>query len=253
MRRREFIAGLGSAAAWPAVAWAQQPTMPVIGCLSLEYQNVTAPFLQGLKDAGYVEGQNVAVEYRFAEERPDRLPALAADLVRRRVAVIVAAGGVAALVAKVATTTIPIVFATGADPVAMGLVVSLSRPGANLTGIVSLGFEVSPKRLQLLRELIPNAFAFGVLVDPAIANTPSVLADLQEVARTLGLQIVVASARTDSDLETAFASFSQQHVGGVLVGPRVFYNLRIASLAARHALPAIMSFREFVLAGGLMS
>ena len=198
----------------------------------------------------------MAIEYRWAENQYDRLPALAADLVRRRVAVIVAAGTAAALAAKAATTTIPIVFATGGDPVALGLVASLNRPGANVTGSASLAAELAPKQLQLLRELIPNAAVFGVLADPAFPATQSIIADLQAAARTLGLQLVVVNARTDSDLETAFATFSQQRVGAVLVGDSTFYNRRteqLAALAARHALPAIFPYREFALAGGLMS
>ena len=163
-------------------------------------------FLQGLKEAGYVEGQNVAIEYRWAENQLDRLPALAADLVRRRVAVIVTAGSTdAALAAKVATMTIPIVFATGGDPVSLGLVASLNRPGANVTGIANLGGELAPKQLQLLRELIPNAAVFGVLADPAFPPTPSIIANLQAAARTLGLQLIVVNAGTDGDLEPAFA------------------------------------------------
>jgi putative tryptophan/tyrosine transport system substrate-binding protein len=220
MRRRQFIAGLGSAAAWPLVARAQQSAMPVIGWLNTQSANDenTVPFLQGLKETGYVVGQNVAIEYRWAENQPDRLPALAADLVRRRVAVIVCSGTPAALAAKAATTTIPIVFSTGGDPIALGLVASLNRPGANVTGIANLVGELAPKRLQLLRELLPNAALFGVLADPAFPVTQSAIADLQAAARTLGLQLVVANGRTDSDLETAFATFSQQHVGAVLVG-----------------------------------
>jgi putative tryptophan/tyrosine transport system substrate-binding protein len=261
MRRREFISGLGSAAAWPVVARAQQPAMPVIGYLGSQsadddYKNNTVPFLQGLKETGYVEGQNVAVEYRWAENEYDRLPALAADLVRRRVAVIVAANTPAALAAKAATMTIPIVFAIGSDPVALGLVTSLNRPGANVTGIVNLSGELGPKQLQLLRELMPNAALFGVLADPAFAATQSTITDLQAAARTLGLQLVVVEARTDSDLEMAFATFSQQRVGAVLVTTSTFYNRRteqLTALAASHALPAIFPLREFALAGGLMS
>jgi putative tryptophan/tyrosine transport system substrate-binding protein len=262
MRRREFIAGLGSAAAWPAVAQAQQPTVPVIGFLSTQsadddYKNFTVPFLQGLKESGYVEGQNVVVEYRYAENQIDRLPALAVDLVRRRVAVIVANGATAARAAKAATTTIPIVFATGTDPVTSGLVASLNRPGGNVTGSAMLAIELTPKQLQLLRDLIPNAARFGVLLDPAApSTTQSVTTDLRAAARTLGLQIFVVPARTDSDLEPAFATFSQQRVGAVLVGLSFFYDRRteqLAALAARHALPAIFPYREYVLAGGLMS
>jgi len=262
MRRREFIAGLGSAAAWPLAARAQQSAMPVIGFLSpqsaeVDYKiDVTVPFLQGLQDAGYVEGQNVSIEYRRAEGQIDRLPTLADDLVRRRVAVIATTGFSAALAAKAATMTIPIVFATGADPVALGLVASLNRPGANVTGSAVLEAELAPKRLQLLRELLPNAARFGVLTDPAVPPTQSVVAELQRPARTLGLQLVFVNARTDGDLETAFATFSQQRVGAILVGNSSSYHQRmeqLAPLAARHALPAIFPYREYALAGGLMS
>jgi putative ABC transport system substrate-binding protein len=261
MKRRTFIAGLGSAAAWPVVARAQQPAAPVIGYLGTQsadddYKNLTVPFLQGLKESGYVEGQNVAIEYRWAENQYDRLPALAADLVRRRVAVIVANETPAALAAKAATTTIPIVFTTGGDPVALGLVASLNRPGANLTGNAVLTGELAPKRLQLIHDLIPTAAVFGVLVDPAFPPTQSIIIDLQAAARTLGLQLFIVNARTDSDLEPAFASFSQQRAGAVLVSDSNFYNRRteqLAALATRYALPAIFPFREYALAGGLMS
>jgi putative ABC transport system substrate-binding protein len=260
MRRREFIVGLGSAAAWPVVARAQQAAMPVIGYLSGrsaddDYKTFAAPFLRALKEAGYVEGQNVAIEYRYAENQLDRLPTLAADLVRRRVAVIVANGFSAAWPPKGATATIPIVFTTGGDPVALGLVASLNRPGANVTGIALLAAELAPKQLQLLRELLSNAAVFGVLVDPATA-APSALPDLQAAARTLGLQLVAVNARTDSDLEPAFAAFTQQHVGAVLVGTSAFFSRRsdqLAALAARHGLPSIFSSREQAVAGGLMS
>jgi putative tryptophan/tyrosine transport system substrate-binding protein len=259
MRRREFIAGVGGAVAWPLVARAQQAAMPVIGVLSpqsaeVDYKDATIPFLQGLKETGYVEGRNVAVVYGYAENQKDRLPTLAADLVRRRVAVIVALGTDAALAAKAATTTIPIVFVAAGDPVAVGLVASLNRPGANVTGIANLAAELAPKRLQLLRELLPNAALFGALVDPAF--TQSVVADLEAAARTLGLQLTIVYARTDSDLEAAFATFSQQRTGAVVVSDSNFYTRRmeqLAALAARHALPAIFPYREYALAGGLMS
>jgi putative ABC transport system substrate-binding protein len=254
IRRRQFIAGLGSAAAWPVVARAQQgERVRPIGVLSPnaaddEYKIVIVPFLQGLSESGYVEGQNVAIVYRYAEKQLDRLPALAADLVRRRVAVIVAVGTDPALAAMAATTTIPIVFVVAGDPVALGLVASLNRPGANLTGIAGLAIELAPKRLQLVHDLIPNAASFGVLADPA--------ASLQAAARTLGLQLIAVDARIDSDLGPAFTIFSQQRVGAVLVGNNNFYSRhteQLAALAARHALPAIFPWREYALAGGLMS
>jgi putative tryptophan/tyrosine transport system substrate-binding protein len=255
------LRGSGVRRAWPVVARAQQPAMPVIGYLGAQsadddYKNVTVPFLQGLRETGYVEGENVAVEYRWAENQANRLPALAAEFLRRRVAVIVASGTAASLAAKAATSTIPIVFSTGGDPVALGLVASLNRPGTNLTGIATLSGELSPKQLQLLRELIPNAVRFGVLADPAFAPTQPIITDLQAAASALGLQLVVVNASADSDLETAFASFSQQRVGAVLVGNGTFYARRpeqLAALAARHALPAMFPFREHALAGGLMS
>jgi putative ABC transport system substrate-binding protein len=192
----------------------------------------------------------------WADNKFDRLPALAADLVSRRVAVIVAIGATAARAAKAATTTIPIVFGTGVDPVELGLVASLDRPGANVTGIVNLAAEMAPKKLQLLRDLMPKAAAFGVLADPAVQATPSTIADLQAAARMLGLQLVVVNARTDNNLETAFTTLSQQRVGAVLVGTSSFYNVRVeqlVALAARHALPAMFPYREYALAGGLMS
>jgi putative ABC transport system substrate-binding protein len=185
----------------------------------------------------------------------DRLPSLAADLVRRRVAVIVTSGSLAIVAARIATT-IPIVFASGMDPVALGLVANLNRPGANVTGISNLQAELAPKQLQVLRELMPNVVRFGLLADPAFPATPSMIASVQAAAATLGRQLVVGDARTDSDLETAFATFSQQRVGAVLVGISNLYNRRteqLGALAARHALPAIFPYREFVLAGGLMS
>jgi len=261
MRRWMFIAGLGSAAAWPLAGWAQQPSMPAIGYLGTQsadddYKDVTVPFLRGLKETGYVEGQNVAIEYRWAENQYDRLPALAADLVRRHVAVIVASGAPAALAAKAATTTVPIVFSVGLDPVALGLVASFNRPGANVTGSANFGTELAPKRLQLAHDLIPNTALVGVLADPAFPVTQSTITDLQAAARTLGLQLVIVNARTDSDLETAFRTFSQQRVGAVLVLSSTFYNRRmeqLAALAGSHGRPAIFPYRDYALAGGLMS
>jgi putative ABC transport system substrate-binding protein len=252
--RRTFIAG---AAAWPVVARAQQPAVPVVGFLGLQSaddsKNVTVPFLQGLKETGYVHGQNVMIEYHWLEGQYDRLPALAADLVRRRVAVIVTYGATAALAAKRITPTIPIVFFTGNDPVATGLVASLNQPGADLTGYTFLNSELGPKQLQLLRELIPNSARFGVLAE----RTPqSAITDLQAAARTLGLQLVVVNALTDSDLEPAFAILSQQRVGAALIVAASFFDQRLeqlAALAARHRLPAIFPYREYALAGGLMS
>jgi putative ABC transport system substrate-binding protein len=259
MNRRAFIAGLGSAAAWPVAARAQQTAVPVIGILAsgslVRLQAIYRPFLQGLKETGYVDGQNVAVEYRYADNQYDRLSALAADLVRRRVTVILAVGAPAALAAKAATKTIPIVFATGVDPVALGLVASLNRPGGNVTGSLVFANELGSKKLQLLREVVPNAARFGVLADPAQPGVQSDIADLQVAAPALGLQLVVANASTDSDLETAFATFSQQRVGAVLVSPSSFFAGRseqLAALATRHALPASLR-RVFALAGGLMS
>jgi putative tryptophan/tyrosine transport system substrate-binding protein len=260
MRRREFIAGLGGAAAWPLLARAQQPRMPLIGFLSNQsaagdYKDLTVPFLQGLKETGYVEGQNVAVEFRYAENQQfDRLPELAADLVRRRVAVIVSSSLEAALAARATTTTIPIVFVTAADPVEWGLVASLNRPGGNLTGITNLAGELVSKRLQLLRELLPVAVRVGVLDDPPISQ--SIIADRQAAASALGLQLVIVNARTDSDLETAFANFRQRRVGALMVGLSSFYNQRkeqLAAFAVRYALPASYPHREYALAGGLMS
>jgi putative ABC transport system substrate-binding protein len=260
MRRRDFIVGLGSAAAWPVVAQAQQPAIPVIGFLSPQSADdskfITIPFLQGLKEAGYVEGQNVTIEYRYAENQLDRLPALAADLVRSRVAVIVTSGLAATRAAKAATATIPVVFSTGGDPVALGLVASLNRPGANLTGSANLIAELAPKQLQLLRELIPDATPFGALVNPTVPRAPSVIPVLQAAARLLGVQLVFMNAITDSDLETAFATFSQQRIGAVLIENSSFYSRRteqLAALAIRHALPAIFPSRGYALAGGLMS
>jgi len=258
MKRREFIAGLGSAAALPVVARAQQ--MPVIGFLNSrspgEDPQLAAAFREGLKEAGYIEGRNVVIEFRFAENQYDRLPALAADLVRRQVALIYG-NAVAAEAAKKATSTIPIVFTGGVDPVEAGLVPSLSRPGGNITGVTILDVELGPKRLQLLHELLPVASTVAAIVnpaDPARAETTAKL--LQAAARTLGLQLHILHASTGAELDTAFASLTQLRSGGLIIGGEPFFNSRVKQLAAlsiRHAVPAIYQLPEFTAAGGLAS
>jgi putative ABC transport system substrate-binding protein len=261
MRRREFITLLGSAAAWPLAARAQQPTMPVIGLLGSEspdlYVNRLRAFRQGLSETGFVEGRNVAIEYRWAEGQNDRLPALAADLVRRQVAVIATLGSLPAVpIAKSATTTIPIVFAIGADPVAVGLVASLNRPGGNLTGVTSLNVEVAPKRLELLHELVPTAKIVAALVNPTNPAVKTQSGDLQAAARALGLQLHVLQASTESDLDTAFATLARLRAGALVIGIDPFFTNRTEQLAARalhQAVPTIYHFREFAAAGGLIS
>jgi putative ABC transport system substrate-binding protein len=258
MRRREFIALFGGAAAWPLAARAQQSAMPVIGFLGDITPDRYAAFRQGLGETGYVEGRNVAIEYRWAEGHYDRLPALAADLVRRQVTVIAAIDGTpAALAAKAATTTLPIVFAVGVDPVEFGLVASLNQPGGNLTGITSLNVEVEPKRLELLHELVPTASSIALLVNPTsltLAETQS--KNLQAAARTLGVQLHVLHASTERDFETVFATLIQLRVGALVIGGDVFFNNRteqLAALSVRHAVPTIFQYRQFTAAGGLMS
>jgi putative ABC transport system substrate-binding protein len=258
MRRREFIALFGGAAAWPLAARAQQSAMPVIGFLGDITPDRYAAFRQGLGETGYVEGRNVAIEYRWAEGHYDRLPALAADLVRRQVTVIAAIDGTpAALAAKAATTTLPIVFAVGVDPVEFGLVASLNQPGGNLTGITSLNVEVEPKRLELLHELVPTASSIALLVNPTsltLAETQS--KNLQAAARTLGVQLHVLHASTERDFETVFATLIQLRVGALVIGGDVFFNTRteqLAALSVRHAVPTIFQYRQFAVAGGLMS
>jgi putative ABC transport system substrate-binding protein len=259
MRRRDFITLLGSTAAWPLAARAQQPTMPIIGFLSTgspnALANLVAAFRQGLNEIGYVEHRNVGIEYRWAEGQYDRLPALAAELVRRQVAVIAATGGgPSPQAAKAATATIPIVFHVGGDPVAAGLVASFARPGGNITGVVSLNPELVPKRLELLREVVPTANVIAVLINPRAGN--SYLSDLPAAARTLGLQLQVLHASSDRDFDLVFADLVRLKLGALLIGSDPFFNSRIeqlAALALRHRLPAIYQEREFAAAGGLMS
>ncbi len=261
MKRREFILALGgAAAAWslPLSAQQQGPT-PVIGFLSSgspgPYANHLRAFRQGLSETGYIEGRNVVIEYRWAENQYDRLPALAADLVRRQVAVI-AANNPAALPAKAATATIPIVFTVGLDPVAVGLVASLNRPGGNLTGITSLNVEIGPKRLELLHELVPTATVIALLVNPTNPNAETLSRDLQAAARTLGLQLHVLHASTERDFDTVFATLAQLRAGGLVISPDAFFSNRseqLAALTLRHAVPTITQYREFATAGGLMS
>jgi putative ABC transport system substrate-binding protein len=261
VKRREFMTLLGGAvAAWPLAARAQQATMPVIGYLSAGSPEPTAylvaAFRKGLSETGYVEGRNVAIEFRWTEGQFDRLPAMAADLVRRQVAVIAATPTPSALVAKAATATIPIVFAIGADPVASGLVASLSRPGGNLTGATSLNTELGAKRLELLHELVPTASTLALLVNPTspIADTQS--RDLQAAARTRGVQLHVLHASTERDFDTAFATLLQLRAGALVISNDVFFISRsnqLAALAVRHAVPTIHQVRTFAAAGGLAS
>jgi putative ABC transport system substrate-binding protein len=262
MKRREFITLLGgAAAAWPRAARAQQPTMPVVGYLYAGSPEPTAhlvaAFRKGLGEVGYVEGQNVAVEFRWTHNDNNRLPELAADLVRRRVAVIATPGSIAtALAAKAATATIPIVFSAGADPVQAGLVASLNRPGGNITGVLTMNNEIGAKRLGLLHELLPGAARFAVLVNPSNPTAESTIADAQAAASTIGRQIEVLTASTNRDIDAAFAILMQKRVDALLVVPDpLFVNRRVQlqSLATRHAVPAIYSVRENVEAGGLMS
>jgi putative tryptophan/tyrosine transport system substrate-binding protein len=260
MRRRQFISLLGGAAAWPLAARAQQ-AVPVIGYLAARTPesdaSLLAAFRQGLSEAGYVEGRNVVIEYRWVEGQNDRLREMAADLARSQVSVMVAATGPAAVAAKAATATIPIVFQLGNDPVAIGLVASLNRPGGNITGVTTLSVELGPKRLELLHELIPTATITAVLVNPNNATAlETQTRDLQAAARNLGLQLHVLQASTDRDFDTVFTTLVQLRAGGLAIGGDAFLNSRseqLAALALRHALPAIHQPREFAAAGGLMS
>jgi putative tryptophan/tyrosine transport system substrate-binding protein len=261
VKRREFITLVAGATAWPLAARAQQPAMPVIGFLCSGSPNAFAHFVaafrQGLSETGYIEHRNVGIEYLWAEGRFDRLPALANELVGRQVAVIVATGGNApALAAKAATKSIPIVFTGGGDPVALGLVASLSRPGGNATGVSTISVSMEAKRLEVLRELLPTATMIACLRNPKSANADTQLRDIQEAARSVGQQIFVVDASTDREIDSAFASIIQQKAGALLVmGDPSFTNSRdqLVGLAAKHAVPTIYSFREFVSAGGLIS
>jgi putative ABC transport system substrate-binding protein len=259
MKRREFISLLGgTAATWPLAARAQQPTMPVIGFLSSSgaERNFVDAFRHGLSETGYVEGQNVATEYRSAEGQIDRLPALAADLVRHRVAVIVALANIVAVAAKAATTTIPIVFSIGGDPVKIGLVASLNRPGGNITGVSFLSSAVMAKLLEVLHEVVPNTSVFAGLVNPDNPQSEQDTREAQETARALGLQLHIVNVRKQGDIDTAFASLIQRHAGALLIEGDPFYFSQLNALAvltARHAMPAIYQGREFPDAGGLMS
>jgi putative tryptophan/tyrosine transport system substrate-binding protein len=259
MRRREFITLLGGAVAWPLVARAQQPAMPVIGFLdgqSFDLHLMTA-FRQALKDAGYIEGRNVALYFRSANGQTDRLVTLAGDIVGRRVAVIVTAGGgAAALAAYAATTTIPIVFVSGVDPVASGLVMSLNRPGSNATGVYIFQQVLEGKRLELLHGLVPAAALIAVLLNPTNANFQTQLRGVQDAARALGQQVSILSASTERDIDVAFATVTKSGVRALLVGSDPFFNSerdQVVALAARHAIPAIFEGREFATAGGLAS
>jgi len=262
VRRREFITLLGgAAAAWPLAARAQQPALPVVGFLnaasSQSYAQQLSAFFKGLDETGYVDGHNVAIEYRWAEGQNDRLPTMAADLVRRQVTVIAATSTPAALAAKAATTTIPIVFETGSDPVQLGLVPNLNRPGGNVTGVTQRNAEVAPKRLELLHELLPAARVMALLVnpaDPALAETTA--KEVQAATHILGLELHVLNAGSEGDFEAVFAKLIELRAGGLVIGPDVFFvswSEQLAALSLRHAVPTIFQGRKFAAAGGLLS
>jgi len=262
MNRRNFIGLFGGAmAAWPLAARAQQKAMPVIGFLNPTSSEPLAPYVaafrQGLSELGYVEGQNIAIEYRWAEAHIDRLPALAADLVSRKVYVIASTGGTTpALAAKNATSAIPIVFISGGDPVVDGLVASLARPGGNLTGFALLGDELTPKRLELLTELVPQAKGIALLVNPTNQSAERIIRDMREAARAKGLQLHILKASTKSEIDAAFATLVQLQAEALLVSGNPLFDTQreqLVALASRHAVPAIYSEREFAAAGGLLS
>jgi putative ABC transport system substrate-binding protein len=261
MKRREFITLLGSAASWPLVARAQQPAMPVVGFLNAgsaaPQASFTAALLQGLKETGHVEGQSLTIGYRYADFQNERLPALAADLVEHRVRVIAALGGPAsAIAAKAATATIPIVFVTGGDPVKLGLVASLNRPGGNITGVSFLTNALGSKRLELLLELMPTAAAIGFLVDPTNPNTESETTEMLAAADALKRKLLIVRASTESEIDAAFASLIQQRADALIVAAQAFFTSRrdhVVALTRRHALPTIYQARQLVAAGGLMS
>jgi putative tryptophan/tyrosine transport system substrate-binding protein len=260
--RRKFLATLlgGAAAAWPLAARAQQPAMPVIGFLNAAspdlFAHIVHAFRLGLNEMGYVEGRNVAVEYRWAEGNYDRLSVLASDLARRQVAVIVAMGAPVVVAAKAATSTIPIVFGSGVDPVQAGLVASLSRPGGNVTGVTSMNAEIEAKRLGLLIELLPKATRLALLINPNNPIAEATVKDAQASAAAIGQQLEILAASTNREIDAAFASLVQKRADALLIGPDVFFTNRrvqLATLTVRHGIPAVYAFREFAEAGGLMS
>src|SRR5262249_2295348 len=261
MKHREFITLLGGAAGWPLAARAQQAAMPVVGLRTSrapgDAPQLLAAFRQGLKDAGFVEGQNVAIEYLFAGNQSERLPALAADLVHRQVTVIAATTTGAALAAKAATTTIPIVFEMGNDPIRLGLVASLNRPGSNVTGVTNLNIEVVPKRVELLHELVPTAGVIALVVDPTDPpNAATQSRGVRSAAQRLGLKVHILNASTERDFDQVFASVMQLRAGGVVIGAHALFTARseqLAALSVRHAVPAVFEHREFIAAGGLAS
>ena len=261
MRRRDFITLLGgAAAAWPVTAEAQQRQLPVIGFLNGGAPESFAPvvdaFLQGLREAGYVDGQNVTIEYRWANGQYDRLAALASDLIQLRVSVIAATSTPANLVAKAATSTIPIVFTTGGDPVKLGLVSSLNRPGGNVTGATQMTGEVAPKRVELARDLFPQATTFGLLINPTNPLAETVKRNSEAAALKLGLQLNILRASTDLELDDAFKAFREMHVGALVIGTDAFFNNRLeqlGALAIRNSIPAIYEYHQFVAGGGLAS